>query len=114
MPPSPDLGITAAVYLTPMAKTAHLTLGVAFRPKRRFENVQLYIGEDGEKIEHNQQNCPTGKSLRIFRNRVKPKNQKYSAFAVGQITATTRASCPTKRGARDRHETRGRERWTRM
>ncbi len=86
MPPSPNLGITAAVYLTPMAKTAHLTLGVAFRPKRRFENVQLYIGDDGEKIEHNQQNCPTGKSLLIFRNRVKPKNQKYFAFAVGQIS----------------------------
>jgi hypothetical protein len=32
------------------------------------------------------QNNPTGKSLLIFRNRVKPGNQKYSAFAVGQIS----------------------------
>jgi hypothetical protein len=35
-----------------------------------------------------------GKSLRIFRNRVKPKNQKnqkHSAFAVGQISGMTHA-----------------------
>src|SRR5258708_28070109 len=34
----------------------------------------------------------TGKSLLMFRNRVKPRNQKYSAFAVGQISARTSAS----------------------
>jgi hypothetical protein len=33
----------------------------------------------------------TGKSLLIFRNRVKPRNQKYSAFAAGQISARTSA-----------------------
>src|SRR5258706_11024933 len=33
--------------------------------------------------------------LLIFRNRVKPRNQKYSAFAVGQISASTSAvPCP--------------------
>src|SRR5260221_1988136 len=37
---------------------------------------------------------PTGKSLLIFRNRVKPRNQKYSAFAVGQISARTSAVLP--------------------
>src|SRR5712675_676864 len=38
---------------------------------------------------------PTGKSLLIFRNGVKPRNQKYSAFAVGQISARTSAvPCP--------------------
>jgi hypothetical protein len=38
---------------------------------------------------------PTGKSLLIFRNRVKPRNQKYSAFAAGQISARTSAvPCP--------------------
>jgi len=38
---------------------------------------------------------PTGKSLLIFRNGVKPRNQKYSAFAVGQISARTPAvPCP--------------------
>ena len=38
---------------------------------------------------------PTGKSLLIFRNRVKPRNQKYSAFAAGQISARTPAiPCP--------------------
>ena len=39
---------------------------------------------------------PTGKSLLIFRNRVKPRNQKYSAFAVGQISARTFAVLPTE------------------
>src|SRR5258705_7569989 len=39
---------------------------------------------------------PTGKSLLIFRNRVKPRNQKYSAFAVGQISARTSAVLPTE------------------
>src|SRR5258708_8906744 len=38
---------------------------------------------------------PTGKSLLIFRNGVKPRNQKYSAFAAGQISARTSAApCP--------------------
>jgi hypothetical protein len=35
--------------------------------------------------------CPTGKSLLIFRNRVKPRNQKYSASRQPQITPTTPA-----------------------
>src|SRR6266436_9242991 len=39
---------------------------------------------------------PTGKSLLIFRNRVKPRNQKYSAFVVGQISARTSAVLPTE------------------
>jgi hypothetical protein len=43
-------------------------------------------------------NCPTGKSLRIFRNSVKPKNQKYSAFAVGQISDLILPVSPDKRG----------------
>ena len=34
---------------------------------------------------------PTGKSLLIFRNRVKSPKSKYSAFAVGQISARTPA-----------------------
>src|SRR5437016_1012110 len=33
--------------------------------------------------------CPTGKSLLIIRNRVKPENQKYSAFHVEQINGTS-------------------------
>src|SRR5260370_15916210 len=39
---------------------------------------------------------PTGKSLLIFRSRVKPRNQKYSAFALGQISARTSAVLPTE------------------
>jgi hypothetical protein len=35
------------------------------------------------------QNNPTGKSLLIFGNRVKPGNQKYFASHVGQITLTS-------------------------
>ena len=48
--------------------------------------------------------CPTGKSLLIFRNHVKSQNQKYSARCVGQITFTISASCPEQRDARDRQE----------
>ena len=35
--------------------------------------------------------CPTGKSLLIFRNRVKAWSQKHFPFAVGQISASTSA-----------------------
>jgi hypothetical protein len=35
------------------------------------------------------QNNPTGKSLLIFGNRVKPGNQTYFASHVGQITLTS-------------------------
>src|SRR6478672_11109267 len=42
--------------------------------------------------------CPTGKSLLIFRNRVKPGNQKYSASRSPQITPTTPPSRAHKRG----------------
>jgi hypothetical protein len=45
---------------------------------------------------NSRQICPTDKSLLIFRNRVKPRNQKYSAFAVGQISARTSAVLPTE------------------
>ena len=41
---------------------------------------------------------PSGKSLLIFRNRVKPENQKYSAFAVGQISGMNPPVSPDKRG----------------
>jgi hypothetical protein len=41
---------------------------------------------------------PTGKSLLIFRSDVKPGNQKYSAFAVGQISGLNPPVSPDKRG----------------
>jgi hypothetical protein len=46
----------------------------------------------------------TGKSLLIFRNRVKPGNQKYSAFVLTQIIGITPLVSRQMRGARDRHE----------
>jgi hypothetical protein len=46
----------------------------------------------------------TGKSLRNFRNRVKPGNQKYSAFVLTQISFITPPVSRQMRGARDRHE----------
>ena len=52
-------------------------------------------GKSNPGIELRQIN-PTGKSLLIFRNRVKLRNQKYSAFAVGQISARTSAVLPTE------------------
>ena len=41
---------------------------------------------------------PTGKALLIFRNNVKPGNQKYSAFAVGQISGMNMPVSPDERG----------------
>jgi hypothetical protein len=37
---------------------------------------------------------PTGKSLLIFRNRVKPQNQKYFCFHLTQITSRSRHPVP--------------------
>ncbi len=40
-------------------------------------------------------NCPTGKSLLIFRNRVKPRNQKYFASRLTQIRCISEpVPCP--------------------
>jgi hypothetical protein len=44
------------------------------------------------------------KSLRIFRNRVKPANQKYSASVATQISPITPPVLRRMRGARERHE----------
>ena len=46
----------------------------------------------------------TGKSFLIFRNRVKPGNQKYSAFVLTQITRITPPVSRQMWDARDRHE----------
>ena len=51
--------------------------------------------------------------LRIFGSRVKSQNKKYFAFPEGQISATSDASRPGQRGARDRHERGTGMRWTR-
>jgi hypothetical protein len=58
---------------------------------------------------------PTGKSLRIFRNRVNPLNQKYFASLPTQISSLIRTVSFRQEGriAR-RHETRDGMRWTRQ
>ena len=53
-----------------------------------------------------------GKSLLIFRNRVKPGNQKYSAFVLTQISRTTPSVSRQMRGASRSSRTRGEMRWT--
>jgi len=57
---------------------------------------------------------PTGKSLLIFRNDVKPRNQKYFASLPAQISSLIRTVSFRQEGriAR-RHETRDGMRWTR-
>jgi hypothetical protein len=57
---------------------------------------------------------PTGKSLLIFRNRVKPRHQKYFCFRSTQISSLIRTVSFQQEGriAR-RHETRDGMRWTR-
>jgi len=67
-----------------------------------------------EIVEQIQQICPTGKSLLIFRNRVKPLLQKYFASLPTQISSLIRTVSFRQEGriAR-RHETRHGMRWTR-
>ena len=57
---------------------------------------------------------PTGKSLPIFRNNVKPRNQKYPPFVVRQINGMTRRILSREEGRRPSSRTWDRERWTRM
>jgi hypothetical protein len=57
-----------------------------------------------EKIEHNQQNCPTGKSLPIYRTRVKPQNKKYFAFPEERNRAYHSHPVPVRGAYHDRHE----------
>jgi hypothetical protein len=57
---------------------------------------------------------PTGKSLRIFRSHVKPRNYKYFAFAAGQIKGTSIAILSRQEGRWPSSRTWDRERWTRM
>jgi transposase len=58
-------------------------------------------------------NNPTANHFGFSEIKVKPKDQKYSAFAVGQITATNSPVHPDKRGVSRSSRTRGWMRWTR-
>src|SRR5258707_11543393 len=55
---------------------------------------------------------PTGKSLLIFRNRVKPRNQKYSASRLTQISCISLTVSSHQRGDRASSRARGGMRWT--
>ena len=52
---------------------------------------------DRQKVERNQQNCPTGKSSDLQKS-VKPRNKKYFAFPEIKIRAHLSPSRPNKRG----------------
>jgi hypothetical protein len=56
---------------------------------------------------------PTGKSLLIFRNHVKPLLQKYFASLPAQISSLIRTVSFRQEGRCARHETRDGMRWTR-
>jgi hypothetical protein len=47
---------------------------------------------------------PTGKSLPIYGNRVKPRNKKYFAFPEGRTVAYDRHPVPIRGAYHDRHE----------
>jgi hypothetical protein len=55
---------------------------------------------------------PTGKSLLIFRNGVKPRNQKYFCFHLTQISSLIRPVSSHQRGDRASSRARGGMRWT--
>ena len=58
-------------------------------------------------IETDQAVCPSGKSLRLFRNRVNPPKQKYSASHFWKSRIISFAVSSPRRGVRDRHEALG-------
>ena len=61
--------------------------------------------------------CPTGKSVLIFRNGVKPEtseNQKYIASVFPQISGITALVSPRDEGRWPSSLTRGEMRWTPM
>src|SRR5215218_4986420 len=55
---------------------------------------------------------PTGKSLRIFGNRVKPRNKKYFAFTVSKIRLHLWLSRPARGAHHDRQDRWDGSRWT--
>src|SRR5260370_38290904 len=55
---------------------------------------------------------PTGKSLLIFRNRVKPRNQKYFPSRLTQISCISLTVSSHQRGDRASSRARGGMRWT--
>ena len=59
------------------------------------------------------QTNPPGKSLLIFRNRVKPFREKYSAFVIEQISSLASPVSPDERGGSRSSRTRGGMQWTR-
>jgi hypothetical protein len=75
--------------------------------------LAMTVSHRWEIIEQIQQICPTGKSLLVFRNRVKPLLQKYFCFRLTQISSLIRAVLFRQEGRCARHETRGGMRWTR-
>jgi hypothetical protein len=56
--------------------------------------------------------CPSGKSLLVFGNHVKPQNKKYFAFPEGRNRAHLLPSRPGTRGASRSSLARDGERWT--
>jgi hypothetical protein len=57
-----------------------------------------------KKLEHIQQNCPTGKSLLVCRNRVKPQNKKYFAFTEFRLALYHIHPVSVRGACHDRHE----------
>src|SRR6266436_7809733 len=58
--------------------------------------VKVSVAPACDFIERIQSACPTSKSLLIFRNLVKPPNQKYFRFRSTQIRSISKKSCPTE------------------
>src|SRR6266436_4231821 len=89
-------GATCPPSLTESGSETHHCAGRSLGELAEAQSARLICrhGKSNPGIELRQIN-PTGKSLLIFRNRVKPRNKKYSAFALGQISARTSAvPCP--------------------
>ena len=65
-------------------------------------------------VEPIQQICPTGKSLPIIRNRVKPLREKYFCFTELKIALYPSHPVPLEGALRNGHQRGAGMRWTRM
>ena len=89
-----------------------LKLGL-LRFARNDEPLIDFLSRKQNLLHHLRHINPSGKSLLIFRNRVKAGNQKYSASRAPQINGITPLVSPDERGGSRSSRTCGGMRWTR-
>jgi hypothetical protein len=105
--PRSEIAGTLSALAHPCTAPATLQSDGGIGIRRSQHDPQQKRGQDLDKqrcvvlrhfVWRQRQTDPTGKSLPIFGSRVKPRNQKYSAFVPGQIIGLNPPVSPGKRG----------------